>query len=198
LPEEESNLYALVGIQEDASQTKLMGDGVKEIVIVQVEPCLADPSEWRLYARPDGDLGEILPYLNAVLAGARYTHETRTLSLRREGMLVTIMPHEIRLALVPSLDAGRALLEWIKETINDTYARRADLVPREGLQHLPSALDLYKLLPRTNCARCGFGTCIAFALRLASGAGRVVECPPLQEEEFRKTRLALQMLLGEA
>lgn len=140
----------------------------------------------------------MLPYLNAVLGGARYTHETRTLSLRKEGMLVTIMPTEIRLALVPSLDAGRALLDWIRETTNDIHAHRAEIVPREGLQHLPSALDLFKVLPRTNCARCGLGTCIAFALRLASGIGRVEECPPLQENGFLKSRLALQMLLGEA
>jgi ArsR family metal-binding transcriptional regulator len=175
-----------------------MGDLVKEIAIVQVEPCLADPSEWRLHARPDADLSAMLPYLNAVMTGARYTHETRTLSFRKEGMLVTIMPQEIRLALVPSLDVGRALLEWIRETVNDTYAHRADIVPREGLQHLPSALDLYKLLPRTNCDLCGFGTCIAFALHLASGAGRIAECPPLQQEGAVTSRLALQMLLGEA
>ncbi|MBI4279951.1 MAG: Fe-S cluster protein [Armatimonadetes bacterium] len=168
------------------------------IRITRVEPCLADPSEWRLYATPDADISETLPYLNAVLTGARYTHETRTLSFRRQGMLVTVMPREIRLALVPTLDAGRALLEWLRGTINDTYARRASIVPREGLQRLPSALELYKLLPRTNCARCGFGTCIAFALRLASGIGRLGECPLLQEVGFLKPRMALQMLLGEA
>jgi ArsR family metal-binding transcriptional regulator len=175
-----------------------MGALLKAITVVQVEPCLADPSEWRLHAAPDGDLTEMLPYLNAVIRGARYTHDTKTLSFRRHGMLVTVMPRDIRAALVPSLDTGRALLEWLKVTINDTYARRAGIVPREGLQHLPSALDLYKLLPCTNCDRCGFGTCVAFALRLASGIGRVAECPPLQEAEFLKPRLALQMILGEA
>ncbi len=168
-----------------------------EIAVVHVEPCLADPSEWRLTAKPDRDMTDMLPYLNAVLPGARYTHETKTLSLKREGMLVTIMPDEVRVALVPSLDAGRALLEWLRDMVNDTYTRRADIVPHEGLQHLPSALDLYKLLPRTNCARCGLGTCIAFALRLASGNGRVAECPPLLEDGFLASRIALQTLLGE-
>jgi ArsR family metal-binding transcriptional regulator len=174
-----------------------MGGWLNEVTITRVEPCLADPSEWRLSAAPDADLSEILPYLNAVLPGARYTHETATLSLRREGMLVTVMPREIRLALVPSLDAGKAILEWLRTTINDTRARRAQIVPREGLQRLPSALDIYKLLPRTNCDRCGFETCLAFALRLASGTGRVAECPPLQDGESSQPRRALQMLLGE-
>lgn len=174
-----------------------MDGWLNEVTITRVEPCLADPSEWRLYATPDVDLSEMLPYLNAILPGARYTHGTRTLSLRREGMLVTLMPAEIRLALVPSLDAGKALLEWLRTTINDTYARRDQIVPREGLQHLPSALDIYKLLPRTNCNQCGFGTCVAFALRLASGVGRTAECPPLQQAEASQPRLALQTLLGE-
>lgn len=174
------------------------GRWVGEMVITHVEPCLADPSEWRLYAAPDVDLAEIMPYLNATLPGARYTHETRTLSFRRDGMLVTVMPGEIRLALVPSLDEGRGLLDWLRDTINDTYNRRAEITPREGLQRLASALDLYKLLPRTNCDLCGFGTCIAFALRLASGAGRVDECPPLRVTEAARSRLALRTLLGEA
>ena len=174
-----------------------MGGWLNEVTITRVEPCLADPSEWHLSAAPGADLSEVLPYLNAVLPGARYTHATATLSLRREGILVTVMPGEIRLALVPSLDAGKALLEWLRTTINDTHARRAHIVPREGLQHLPSALNIYKLLPRTNCNRCGFGTCVAFALRLASGAGRVAECPPLQDAGASQPRLALQMLLGE-
>lgn len=191
-------MYALYGIWRQGVRPKFMGTWVKEIAIIQVEPCLADPSEWRLYARPDADLSAMLPYLNAVLAGARYTHETETLSFRRQGMLVTIMPTEIRLALVPSLDAGRALLDWLRDTINNTYAHRAGIVPREGLQHLPSALDLYKLLPRTNCDQCGFGTCIAFALRLVSGISRVAECPPLEEAKSPRPRLALHMLLGEA
>jgi ArsR family metal-binding transcriptional regulator len=87
-----------------------------EITVVHVEPCLADPSEWRLTARPDRDVTDVLPYLNAVLQGARYTHETKTLSLKKEGMLVTIMPEEVRLALVPSLDTGKALVEWLRPT----------------------------------------------------------------------------------
>ena len=30
-----------------------------------------------------------------------------------------------------------------------------------------SGLDIYKLLPKTNCRECGFATCLAFAMQLA-------------------------------
>ena len=31
------------------------------------------------------------------------------------------------------------------------------------------ALDIYKLLPKTNCKKCGHPTCLAFAMKLATG-----------------------------
>jgi acetyl-CoA decarbonylase/synthase complex subunit gamma len=45
-----------------------------------------------------------------------------------------------------------------------------------------SGLDIYKLLPRTNCRECGFATCLAFAMQLAKKAVRIDKCPYLSEE----------------
>jgi len=40
-----------------------------------------------------------------------------------------------------------------------------------------SGLDIYKLLPRTNCRECGFPTCLAFAMQLAKKAVSIDKCP---------------------
>lgn len=40
-----------------------------------------------------------------------------------------------------------------------------------------SGLDIYKLLPRTNCKKCGFQTCLAFAMQLAKKAVSLDKCP---------------------
>ncbi len=40
-----------------------------------------------------------------------------------------------------------------------------------------TALDIYKLLPKTNCKECGFPTCLAFAMRMAAGKATVDLCP---------------------
>ncbi len=45
-----------------------------------------------------------------------------------------------------------------------------------------SGLDIYKLLPKTNCRECGFATCLAFAMQLAKKAVSVDKCPYLSEE----------------
>jgi len=45
-----------------------------------------------------------------------------------------------------------------------------------------SGLEIYKLLPKTNCRQCGFPTCLAFAMQLAKKAVSVDKCPFLTEE----------------
>jgi acetyl-CoA decarbonylase/synthase complex subunit gamma len=45
-----------------------------------------------------------------------------------------------------------------------------------------SGLDIYKLLPKTNCRECGFATCLAFAMQLAKKAVAIDKCPFLSPE----------------
>lgn len=51
-----------------------------------------------------------------------------------------------------------------------------------------SGLDIYKLLPKTNCRDCGFATCLAFAMQLAKKAVAIEKCPHIKPE----ARLALE------
>ena len=45
-----------------------------------------------------------------------------------------------------------------------------------------SGLDIYKLLPKTNCRDCGFPTCLAFALALAKRTVSLEKCIHVTEE----------------
>ncbi len=45
-----------------------------------------------------------------------------------------------------------------------------------------TALDVYKLLPKTNGRECGFPTCLAFAMQLAAGKVAIDRCPPASPE----------------
>jgi acetyl-CoA decarbonylase/synthase complex subunit gamma len=48
-----------------------------------------------------------------------------------------------------------------------------------------SGLDIFKLLPKTNCAECGVPTCMAFAMKLAQKKAELSACPHLSEEARR-------------
>ncbi len=45
-----------------------------------------------------------------------------------------------------------------------------------------TGLDIYKLLPKTNCGECGPPTCLAFAMALAAGKASLESCPHVSEE----------------
>jgi acetyl-CoA decarbonylase/synthase complex subunit gamma len=45
-----------------------------------------------------------------------------------------------------------------------------------------SGLQIYKLLPRTNCKKCGQPTCLAFAMRLAAKQVELSACPDVSDE----------------
>ncbi len=45
-----------------------------------------------------------------------------------------------------------------------------------------TALDIYKQLPRTNCKKCGFPTCMAFAMQVAAKQKALTDCPDVTDE----------------
>ncbi|MDH7480565.1 MAG: acetyl-CoA decarbonylase/synthase complex subunit gamma [Armatimonadota bacterium] len=44
------------------------------------------------------------------------------------------------------------------------------------------ALDIYKYLPKTNCGKCGYPTCLAFSMQMAAKKANLADCPEVTEE----------------
>jgi acetyl-CoA decarbonylase/synthase complex subunit gamma len=44
-----------------------------------------------------------------------------------------------------------------------------------------TGLQIFKLLPNTNCRKCGYPTCLAFAMKLAAGKEPLDKCPDASE-----------------
>lgn len=53
-----------------------------------------------------------------------------------------------------------------------------------------SGVEIFKLLPKTNCKKCGHPTCLAFAMKLAQRQASLESCPDVSEEAKK--------ILGEA
>ncbi len=49
-----------------------------------------------------------------------------------------------------------------------------------------TGVDIFKLLPKTNCKKCGFPTCLAFAMKLAQRQASIDLCPDISEEAKQK------------
>lgn len=53
-----------------------------------------------------------------------------------------------------------------------------------------TGVEIFKLLPKTNCKKCGLPTCLAFAMKLAQRQASLEQCPDVSEDAKR--------VLGEA
>jgi acetyl-CoA decarbonylase/synthase complex subunit gamma len=49
-----------------------------------------------------------------------------------------------------------------------------------------TGIEIFKLLPKTNCKECGVPTCLAFAMNLAAGKAELSACPHVSEEAKAK------------
>ncbi len=45
-----------------------------------------------------------------------------------------------------------------------------------------TGIEIFKLLPKTNCGECGVPTCLAFAMALAAGKAELAACPYVSDE----------------
>lgn len=45
-----------------------------------------------------------------------------------------------------------------------------------------TGIQIFKLLPKTNCKECGYPTCLAFAMALAAGKAELEKCPTISDE----------------
>ncbi|MEM2098960.1 MAG: acetyl-CoA decarbonylase/synthase complex subunit gamma [Candidatus Bathyarchaeia archaeon] len=66
-----------------------------------------------------------------------------------------------------------------------------------GIKEL-SPIDIYKLLPKTNCKECGQENCMAFATKIVNREVTVDQCPPLLKKEYEKAYKQLKEMLKPA
>ena len=53
-----------------------------------------------------------------------------------------------------------------------------------------TGLEIFKLLPKGNCKKCGMPTCLAFAMQLAQKRAKLDDCPEISEDAKQKLAAA--------
>jgi len=166
--------------------------------ITRILPCLADPEKIRVIAEISDEIHEAFPYLNTILKGCIYNHPALTLTIKKDGKLLTLHAHHITLAKIEDEKEAEEILGWLKNLINDTYENRGKIEPNYSMAAELKALDIFKLLPGTNCKRCGEPSCLAFAVKLIGRDIEIRKCDPLFLEKYQEKRKVLSELLDAA
>jgi len=166
--------------------------------ITRTLPCLADPEKIRVIAEISDEIHEVFPYLNATLKGCIYNHPALTLTIKKDGKLFTLHAHHITLAKIEDEKEAEEILGWLRDLINETYEKRDQIDPNYSMAAELKALDIFRLLPGTNCKKCGEPTCLAFAVKLVGRDTKIKGCDPLFSEKYQGKRNVLFEILQAA
>lgn len=166
--------------------------------IAHILPCLADPDKIRAIVELDEEIHEAFPYINGLIKGCIYNHPAMILTLKKEGKMITLYPRKITIAKAIDEKDLRETIEWIKALTEEVTRRKEEIQPNFSRGVELKALDIYKLLPGTNCKACDELTCLAFAVKMLSGETSVVRCAPLFTPEHKDKRQVLFELLRAA
>jgi ArsR family metal-binding transcriptional regulator len=160
------------------------------LALSQSLPCLAEPGKIIVVGKPDRSLADIIPYLAALPGVISYNPDTCTLTLRRQPGFITLYPDKVFITQVQDTKEGLELLDALKSAINATWDHRDELKPKKIPQRALQHLDIYTLLPQTNCKQCGEVTCLAFAVKLILHTRLLKECIPLRDDKANIDRRA--------
>jgi len=165
---------------------------------VTTPPCMPGEEKYSAFARLKQDITEALPYLNAVWKGAIYDHEEKVLTWKMGGRAVSVRPGEIAVSNLQDRDEAQEVIERLIRMINRTWERRNEITPSYQKRERLKPLDVYKLLPRTNCRECGYASCFVFASKLTVGEVELSACKLLFTDGYREQRQKLEAMLENA
>jgi ArsR family metal-binding transcriptional regulator len=153
------------------------------LALTKTLPCLAEPGKIIVVGKPSRSLTDIIPYLATLPGVSSYNPDTCTLTLRRRPGFITLYPEKVFITQVHDIQEGLELLDALKNAINATWDHRDELIPNKAPRRALQYLDIYTLLPQTNCKQCGEVTCLAFAVSLILHARLLEECIPLRDDK---------------
>jgi ArsR family metal-binding transcriptional regulator len=169
---------------------------LESITLIRTLPCLAEPGKIIVIGKPSRTLEEVLPYLATLPGVIAFNPRQCALTFRRQPGFLTLQREQVYITQVKDVQEGLELLSALHESINRVWEKRDELIAITENKRSPRPLDVWTLLPQTNCRECGEATCMAFAVGLLQERRLVQECMPLQRDEnFSERRAALEAML---
>jgi ArsR family metal-binding transcriptional regulator len=169
---------------------------LEHINLSKILPCLAEPGKVIVIGEPGRSLAEVIPYLATLPGVIAYNPDTLTLTFRRQPGFMTFYPDKVYITQVENIEVGLELFQAIVVAINATWEHRAELVAPTAARRAPRWLDIFTLVPQTNCKQCGEATCMAFAAAILQQRRSLAECLPMASDVgFSERRAAIEAML---
>lgn len=150
--------------------------------------CRPESQTVHCIARLEQNIGLVIPYLNAVLGGDIYIKEPPSVTFRSQGKLISVHADHIAINALRDAEEADKILEWLKLEINDVWEKRDSITPSYEAAPRPQPFTILKFLPKTNCGKCGYPTCIVFASLAVEGGKEAADCPELKPDQEKELK----------
>ena len=150
--------------------------------------CRPEAQTVHCIARLDQPVGAVIPYLNAVLGGYTYCREPQSVTFRSQGKLISVHDDHIAINALQDAEEAERILQWLQREINDAWAKRDEITPSFQAAPRPQVMAILRLLPKSNCGKCGQPTCIVFASLAMEGGKGEGDCPELTPDQATRLR----------
>jgi ArsR family metal-binding transcriptional regulator len=132
------------------------------------------------------DVAEALPYLNAALGGTQYFTDPPAVMFHHHGRIIKVGAREIAINALKDEEEADRVLAWLRSEINQAWENRETITPCFTGKEKPKLFEILKLLPKTNCKKCGQPACMVFAAQVMEGGRGIDACPDLAVENRQK------------
>lgn len=136
---------------------------------------------WSSSFRLDADVSHLFPFINTVIEDALYYDNPRYITFSLDGYRCALHPQDVAAAFFEDKKEGIRFAERLIDFLNDLHSRKDSLKPNHEMFKPIPAFDIIKILPGTNCRKCGFLTCTAFAVALSKGKTVPEQCPEFEK-----------------
>ncbi len=150
--------------------------GYKDLAL-KIPDCHSGDSFWAASFKFNPEnLSVLFPYINAVSEDAKYFENPHYIQFMFKGKRCALYEDK---AITAPFEDKESVIEYIDILIgflNELYEKKETITPDSTKFRHISVLDIVKLLPRTNCGKCGLSTCMAFAASLSRGEVPLSKC----------------------
>ncbi len=125
-----------------------------------------------------------LPYLKPQVKTLLYEPEVQLVfKFSHQGKFYKIFlkEYELKWGIVSNLEEAKEVLNCLIGYFEELLQRKNEITPDYTPLKRPSALEIYKILPKTNCGECGEASCLALAVRISMAEAELSQCPYLSE-----------------
>ncbi|MCJ7601871.1 MAG: Fe-S cluster protein [Desulfobulbaceae bacterium] len=153
--------------------------------------CRPEAQTVQCIARLGQNIGDVIPYLNAVLGGFSFTREPVSVTFRSQGKLISVHADHIAINALRDAEEADKILCWLQREINDAWEKRHAITPSFQAAPRPQPFAILKFLPKTNCGKCGFSTCLVFVSHMMDGGKGADDCPEMEADKRSDLRAYL-------